>query len=750
MAVHIIDPEAKPYIFLYDGDTYFIKVRFATSLEVLYDPPLAPRTELNFFETSPEYVLTPTLDNPYIQTIDDYFWESIKENERTLYSITCWRNTENDEWQIVAEPEVFLINHPPVANAGPAQRVVLEPDGTLANDVYLDASGSSDLDQSAAQDPDPGPLNYEWMLEDHPPGATPDGTIITAANNISLSADPLFLPAGTQVLPEEMGTYSLKLEVTDNDLIGYGIHSQRYGTDHNFIDITFSRQQFNFEIIYPTESNRIFVYRNNEVRIQYSISDVIANNEEFEGLWTIRCRIKIAEVSPLTNVGAVGEVVFDIQEVSYEQYGEIIWNGTRSDGSNVDGLFDLELELLDKNGNSTGNPDNKIVQAKAIIIDPFDYKLPLACPINQIVVTGVFMEAAHGNPPNTHLHGGIDLRDQTSTPDVIAMKSGYYQRQFDNTNTMEIEHGNSYNSFRTQYLHCTNLPNISQGQLILQGTKLGVQGAAGTGVAHLHIQHRIDTAKMNPYFIMNTLLDSTKPVISGIFLRRGVTPGADLNNAATGINGFADFIIYCHDPRTGGQNSIYSLWIFDNFADYSFEFNELLITDTEAKFYTAQSFGNNNTQYLPYLRVDTGPYGTNDSPLLIEVTVRDAQGNQEFKQIVIGPTCTLDDIPMSAPAAAGSFNIQLTIKNELQNIHVSPDNLQLVTDRFHFALLNAPTNWTISPGVLNMAAGAEMSFNLTVSTNGNTPGGRPSFDLHVFSDILNRVGTVIPCSIQFT
>ena len=103
----------------------------------------------------------------------------------------CGNGIDDDCNGIVDDPDIcHPVNHPPVANAGPAQTA---PVGAT---VHLDGTGSSD--------PDGNPLTFQWTLAAKPTGST--ATLVGATT------------ATPTLTLDKAGSYTVQLVVNDGSL----------------------------------------------------------------------------------------------------------------------------------------------------------------------------------------------------------------------------------------------------------------------------------------------------------------------------------------------------------------------------------------------------------------------------------------------------------------------------------------------------------------------------------------------------
>ena len=755
MATYIVHHSSSgPYVYVYGGSDYFLRARWATQFALLATPESV---------TGPVYVATaPTLDSPVVLPLDAVFWTTVRDGERTIFVAIDWQdNSPGSTWQQF-DAHTFLINHDPICNPGPDQQVIVDATGSLANDVVLDASASDDGDLHVPGYSDPGPLQFDWWPTETPLSVTPNGTTWTAAYGLAAVAQPTFLPAGAFVPFSDRGAYTFRCWVYDTEYTDIGAYSGQRGVHSAETRVLLAVGGPLLNIQSPTTANPFFanVEDGLDARIYYSIGDVIANDPAYAGAWVIQCRITVAESSPIFPFNLPGTVVYEKAMVSFQRVNYFTWNGRESGtGAACAGAFDVEIELLDRDWQSTGVTGAVAKASRVIVIDFVRWLLPIDAAHASAAISGGFMESGHAGTLGTRLHTGIDIISiGGGQPDLIASRSGFFARA---GHEITLTHAPPD---LTMYLHGDTFEPHINGALVLQGQRLARMSNTGTVAVHLHFEHHIMPPQIieNPFGILS-LRDERAPVIEAVSIRTAAAAGnpADLTLAGTGIMGNADLIIRCRDrahPLRGGgaadlENGPYSVQVVElnGVAVWpQIEFNAMTAANHLREFFALQGqFGSaltRNNHYLPYLRWDTTVYGRTISPLQLHVVVADFVGATAVHALSLGPTTVLSTPPPNPAMTVGApanVPIQITVTNNSAGID------GVANEDFHVELVGAPVGWTITPartGAINNGAASVVAF--TIRHNGNAPQGTHNFHVVVSSNILRSVGTRVPVSVR--
>jgi len=434
------------------------------------------------------------------------------------------------------------------------------------------------------------------------------------------------------------------------------------------------------------------------------------------------------------------------------------WDGIITQGQNVGiyavGAFDVWIELLDRNWQSTVVSGSLVTQDRAVVIDISRWLLPLNVSPAQVVTSGVFMESGHLGSLRTGLHGGVDMYGNIGrTPQIISARSGFYTRHGDYT--ISLTHAPPDT---TWYLHC-DIPeslNLNKGQLVLQGEQVANMSN------HLHFEWRTSPPETcnNPLRIIS-LRDECPPEINDIYLRLPtIGQAANLNNASTGINGFADLIVRCRDRahpirNTALDNGPFSIFVAESNGLGNWpriEFRSFSATDHIRNYFSQQgqtgSTLTQNNHYLPYLRWDTAVYGLNVSPLNLAVYVADFYGQVTTRNIFLGPVLVLLTSPVNPVTTSnnpGDFSFSVGIENTTSGLS------GIINDNYHIELVGALPSWTLSPARSgNVQNGNSLDLYITIHPNGVALRGTHNFEIVVSSNILRQVAARLPVRVEIS
>ena len=595
--------------------------------------------------------------------------------------------------------------------------------------------------------------------------------IFKQAWEIDNTAKPVFLPAGVYVEPSARGMYTFRLTVTDDDIATLGRQARKSGSACADTDVLIQGDPDpKFTIQRPTSNNpQISNFEDGvSIRIQYTIGDEIASDPAYEHGWKIRCTIRYNQQSLVSYQPRM--IVFQVEKVSFERKDHFLWDGIMTEGIAVGnrayGSFDVELELLDHTGNFTHVAGSIVTESEAIVIDGFRWIYPLKMAALNIQLKGTFMESGHLGTEQTGLHTGIDLGGAPGKPaEIIAVRSGRYS--LSHGHWAQLQHDGPH---RTLYLHGRNfVPN--HGDLVLQGGKIGDMSDNGLpGFIHLHFEHRLYPPGLirNPLFILPSIKDLQPPAVERIFIREDTGGQCDLRRNARSIPSVAHLIVRCRDRvhskrDTELDNGPYKVEVRD--ANSSalldrIEFNEISIAElppnrpTWRHFYPVQSVyvpENPSAQnhYLPFLRLDTAPYGQAVSPIRLEVRVSDFMGGVNLQVVSIGP-----DVESYPNLVLANSDFEITIKNCTNNIYDNDtragEAMPIIVDDFHILLADdAPAGWSLSrirSG--DIGNSASKTVTLQINTNGSFAPGEYELHLIVHSNILLQVGQHLPITVR--
>jgi hypothetical protein len=762
------------------GRNYYARGLWATDPQLLMEPPGIARTPNNYSESPIIHVgnKTPTYAEPMEITCDTSWWKGVRETQRNVYCLVQWTSAPNRPWNTLNTLQ-FVINHIPVADAGPDQVITLDAQGQVPADILLDGTASDDIDLHMPVHPAPGPLAYRWSAIQIPPALAQNNPIWAGAQGIQATANPIFLSAGTPVPNTGIGIYTFRLQVDDNEKDTVSVRAGRTGTATADTRVLLGLAGGNdLSIASPTTAIPYFGNHEDgvDVAIYYTVNPPITNQAAYQNGWMVRCAIFQSIESPVIPSIAVGQKVFEITQAPLPFGVQVIhWDGidTASTlaGSKPVGAFKLRLELLDAGGNTILGPNGQPVpgsvveQDRAIILDFVRWLLPVRMAQTKATLSGSFMESGHGQ----HLHRAIDIiqTGMDPPPDIVAARSGYYQEFNDGSNSIAITHPAPD---RTRYLHSSQRAGYAAGTLALQGAYLGRMDKVGTGGVHLHFEHRLMLGQEqfeNPLGII-TLKDNFPPSIDAVFVRDAQAGGAaDLTNGANSISGLAHLIVRCRDKAhpdrrpSPVENGPYRVRVVEKngIAFWpTVAFSRCTAANQVSEFFALQGLGgvgNPLHHYLPYILWNTYAYQGRGAPLFLEVWADDFVGNSTKRDIVIGP----DAVSMSGPpdpaidsTAPAPFDIAISVTNMTEGLNSDHNNNTTFygSDDYHLDLDNAPGTWTVArvgapvgsekrTGSINNKATKGMT--LRIDPHGQATPGTYVFDIVVSSNILLNLGS---------
>ncbi len=776
----------QPFIKFWGGSDYDARARWAVTEALLFAP--AGRDFFNYSEPTELYVdIEPTPLFPAILWANIQWWENLRETERYIFAVFEWRNP-GGPWQQFGDIYQFIINHDPVANAGPDQIIHLDSTTrTIPYDIFLDGTASSDPD---AWYPDHiGPLEHTWSIDSFPQSTTINGVVGSLATSLNNISNPIFLPVGTYIPVDEEGIYSFSLKVNDQEVATSGIRIGLPGEHSTTVRININVAPPELSIVSPKTSLPIIDNWHNNfggklyIPINYSLGNA-TDAAAFGDAWIVSITISQATPYPRGGSPPAGTILYKAEKISRNPTGSFVWDGVITEGPNAGnaalGSFTILLKLLDRNGQAIAGPGvpwdfvDQVTEPNALVIDMHPFIPPVDLSPNEIRVTGSFMESGHGAPANPHLHDGMDIgrgfTPWVGAPDIIAAASGLYSYLGGGTRRMEVRHSPAR---RTRYLHANAQVNPPNGSLVLQGQRLASMSNAGTGggAPHLHFEYREllpANVPVNPLFILD-LVDDFLPNDPNVYFRiaQGGNQAARLAANRTGIAGSMDFIVHCRDryhPDTanGANDTLsgpygvqvrYAAGAIIGNTQFAGHIPGTSITDyyTHESSTTAISRANH---YQLYFRTPA-PAGRNTGPVSYLVQVYDFKhglANSTNLTVTIGADMqVINQPPIPAITVGGGNTFQITIEvtNRIANLTATPGPPPvLATDNFHIALDGAPANWTVSrvgggdpsrTGIL--PTGVATPVVLQIDSNGNNVAGNYNFDVLIYSEILNGVGS---------
>jgi murein DD-endopeptidase MepM/ murein hydrolase activator NlpD len=754
------------------GSDFIARARWGLTPGLVAEPPTEVRGPLNY-SANPEVFIAGELapDRPLYLPLDPLWWDVQRYDERNIYCVVEFRHPEDAAWSLLAD-FVFVVDQDPVANAGRDQIVQLDAAGAIVADVTLDGSASDDRDLHAAVNPDPGPLIYDWSCIHGPPNA--QGTLpMAAAMNVGPVASPVFLLAGTVVPPEARGAYRFQLEVRDTNVATIGSTAGQPGKGFAETRVLVGGAAGALVIQMPTTAEPYIGNAQDgiAVTVWYSIGDALANDPAYANGWQVRLTLRQAIESPIIPGRAVGEPVYVATTTSSHRVGSFAWAGTATfdilrnptpNGGRAFGAFDIELELLDRTGASTGVPASRVTMPRSIALDLFRWLIPLDSGVTSRL-TGAFMETGHAGYRATAMHGGIDLA-AAGPPAILAARSGFRRFVGGNTNTIEVTHGID----RTRYLHGVAPVAYPANALVVQGAPLATMGSAGTVGAHLHFQMEAVDANQNTIGLVNPLFqigirDTQVPSIDRVLVRAAGLPGADLTQPAVDIAGQVDVIVLCRDNADPAYQSAngsflapFGLELTDGGAPAgSFSFDALDDTLHASRYYATQSIGAYpagnvaDRYYLLYLRLATAGYAAT-GPRTYTARVRDFGGRAVARPFVIGGDAQITfapAVPATTHAAPAPFGLTVRVDNRLSQLDATVA-AAAASDNFYLSLVGAPAGWTVSPARTGaIGGGASAAVAVTIDPHGVAPAGNHAFDLVIASGILHDVRTRVAITV---
>jgi murein DD-endopeptidase MepM/ murein hydrolase activator NlpD len=760
------------------GSQYYVRARWATSAGLLSVPPVGVATPATYNETGELFVgSTPTADNPALLAVDGVWWQAGVPNVRTIFAVVEWHLVGNAAWQHFDDYQ-FIINHDPVANAGPDRVITLGPLGQIPADVQLDATASDDVDLHAAANADAGPLHYRWWPESLPTAVQQNGSGWSGAFGVTTldQASPVLFAANLPMPATDQGEYRMRLYVEDNDPASIGVKAGQVGVGGASVSVIVRAAGSGVQILSPLGASPSFrsIERDRpmELRVFYQVSADVLADAAYAGGWIVRCRIRQEQMaSPVALLSMpTGTLVFERSKTQVESDGFFSWNGLMSatavPAASAVGSFSIEIELLDADGQSTGVAGSTAQETNAIVIDFVEYLLPVDLAFRQAAMNGAFMESGHAGKFNTRLHTGMDMVPSggAGVPSVLASRSGFLTFDGGATNDIRLNHAPPD---ITHYLHSAPPPAAANGSLVLQGDTLSTMSNAGTMGVHLHFEYFQDlTAAGGALLIRNPLevvplIDGLVPAIEDVMIRQAPAMGgaADLALAQTSLGGTIDLIVRCRDranPRftSGVENAPYSMAVVDDSGLGgpwpTFTFETMTAAVVAEQFYERSGISpapfDVVHQFLPFLRRDTTVYGQQVSPLRLHVTVADYFGHRSaIRDVTIGATVAVTMIPAPATSSANPqpFTVTLAITNNGGGL------TGVANDRFDIALAGAPATWTISAGTPTPAInnGATRNVVVTVHPHGVAAAGMVAFSLVVSSRLLTQVAAVVPINV---
>ena len=781
------------------GKGFNLRVSWATDLGLLSDPPALPRTTDNYSE-SPilEVNWSASPARPALVAADLGWWQQVREKSRQIYAQVDWQAlTPNSPWTPL-DIFQFMVNHPPEAVVGSDQIVEVDSNDNLLMDVNLDGSDSSDPDGSG--------LTYTWSMVQYPPTISKAGVVWANAQNLPSEQTPSFLSAGTKIPQSDRGNFSFRLLVDDGETATIGLKAGQTGQAVAECRVLLGADTgANLSLLSPTKASPFLGNFEDgvDIPIYYTVGQAILSNPAFQNGWAVRCTIRQSVEGFFLTTALSGDPVHEITQVPLPFSVEMIrWDGRDTVsplclGSPANGAFKVRLDLVDCNGNVAKDANGRqlagtfVEEDNAIVLDKFRWLMPVGGASSDVMQSGAFMESGHGG-----VHGGVDLTSSQvlrglAQPDFVASRSGFYGFLADAYNTVVLTHAKPDTTY---YLHGVNLAVIANGNLVLQGQRLGTVGATGTVAAHHHFEHHTTNpeVKWNPLAII-TAIDVFAPTIEGIFMRQAQVPAvpvtpASLLAAALGISGSVDFIIRCRDrahpdrPHSASsvENGPYRVWLREYTPTGIVERPGLRFDFCTAATRVGDSFalqgvnsplgGANDLRnhYLPYLRIDTTAYQASSGPLKFDVCVADFRGNTAVQTIVLGPDASLSTPPpdpATTHASPGPFVIGIQVINRTDKLN-SNSNAQpadpdfwLASDDYHLSLANAPAGWTVSrtgaPAASAQRTGPISNGNtqvvqLTIDPHGHAPVGTCNIEVVVSSNILTDVASRVAISVRIS
>jgi hypothetical protein len=328
----------------------YILVEWVSDPALLSGPGRTPQNAWPFDAATLQLAIEYVTNVPAYIYVPDEMW-AVLNTYRVLYYVLSYGSTPTPDgtWTSYA-PGQLLINHPPVANAGPPRTFELDVNDQLIDPLVLDGSGSIDEDAAPSLGAlrDPGPLRFKWEILNGP-----SVSIVPwkAANLTQASAE--VLSAGTAFISAAMGTYTFRVTVQDTDT---PLATSSPGVDSIEVQHTVRRLGGGVFISSPTTfAPRTFQLADNlDVPINYKVDPGLLANSAFQGGYWAELTIEEATTS-----SAVMSRTTPVPPTSFE--GHFSWDGILDTGTRpVSGQqFDIRVRLLDYNGNAVSVPGRK-------------------------------------------------------------------------------------------------------------------------------------------------------------------------------------------------------------------------------------------------------------------------------------------------------------------------------------------------------------------------------------------------------
>lgn len=405
---------------VWGGSEYYLRARWATDPALLTHPPGSVVLPSNYYETSLVWVAwEPTPMNPISLRPGLAWWNTLKYTLRNLYCRIDYQIEPGGAW-VFFRDAIFIVNHDPVANAGPPQQIELGMGGDVLTDIRLDARGSADVDLSDPVTPDPGPLNYSWTLKNAPANVDTTSLAYSLASTVPHTTYPVFLPHGTIVEPCNQGVYRFQLVTTDNDVADVGIYTGLSGKGDASTTVAVMAPPLNLTITSPTNGapSRSNAIVGGGTRIVYWIGNTAATSGSLGGAWMLRLVITQARNWTVSlNPVPVGTVVHEATRIDPQLNGNFFWSGVITNpnpafnGRTAEGTFHARLELLDRYLNVSADPATIVSENECIIT--------YATPAQQLCVQILNMPAIV--LANFHSSNNVDgAYAQSNVQDVAA------------------------------------------------------------------------------------------------------------------------------------------------------------------------------------------------------------------------------------------------------------------------------------------------------------------------------------------
>lgn len=245
---------------------------------------------------------------------------------------------------------------------------------------------------------------------------------------------------------------------------------------------------------------------------EYGLSEqqLLALNDELDvdSVLKIDQEINVTDYVPLVNVIVVSEERKEEvikAEKKTEQTDELYRGETRNKQTGEDGKKELHLAIETVNG--------KVVEREVLsedIIKEVQHEITLeGTKVIPSRGTGDFAWPAVGGYISSYFgprwgshHNGIDIA-RPSNRNILATDNGVVEEvtsQSGYGNYIVINHNNGY---KTLYAHLSSM-DVSVGDTVPQGTKIGVMGSTGRSTGtHLHFEVIKDGSKIDPMNVLN-------------------------------------------------------------------------------------------------------------------------------------------------------------------------------------------------------------------------------------------------------